>query len=313
MTTSFFCLFNSRLLFLFRLFLTKCKSFLSWLIPNKKGLPSIRSYYCTSSVISKSELNLTSWRLLFDVFPPVLNAMYAKAPTVLLAALLAGHAVAKTGIGGCVSSATVKYGGGSLIWYVPDTGEICEFLDCGGGRAPPKTTVPGCNGYEGTATYSPSFLPGFGASATPTSTEISAPASTSASTPTPTSASASASSSDSASGESSSESSGESSGSATTSAASSASVPGTTTGVTSDATITPAPTATLETSTRITSNGESSAPTGSSTGGSFQGAEPASTSTSSASNVSEGAAMPTAALNGAMGVAVGLVAGMAML
>ncbi len=44
------------------------------------------------------------------------------------AALLAGHAAAKTDIAGCVSSQTVAYGGASLIWYVPDTGEICEFL-----------------------------------------------------------------------------------------------------------------------------------------------------------------------------------------
>ncbi|KAI0427664.1 hypothetical protein F5Y09DRAFT_25850 [Xylaria sp. FL1042] len=84
------------------------------------------------------------------------------------AAILAGHAVAKTDIAGCVSSQTVAYGGASLIWYVPDTGEICAFLDCGGGLAPPKTTVPGCPDYKGTATYSPSYLPGFGSAATST-------------------------------------------------------------------------------------------------------------------------------------------------
>jgi hypothetical protein len=33
--------------------------------------------------------------------------------------------------------------------YDPDTGEICDLLDCGGGRAPPKTTVPGCPLYNG--------------------------------------------------------------------------------------------------------------------------------------------------------------------
>ncbi|KAI0114444.1 hypothetical protein GGR51DRAFT_504428 [Nemania sp. FL0031] len=88
--------------------------------------------------------------------------------TILTAAFLIGHAACKTDIAGCVSSETVVYGGASLIWYVPGTGEICEFLDCGGGRAPPKTTVPGCAAYEGTATYSPSYLPGFGASATST-------------------------------------------------------------------------------------------------------------------------------------------------
>jgi hypothetical protein len=89
------------------------------------------------------------------------------------AALLAGHVTAKTDIAGCVSSQTVAYGGASLIWYVPDTGEICEFLDCGGGRAPPKTTVPGCIGYEGTATYSPRYLSGFGAATSTASSSAS--------------------------------------------------------------------------------------------------------------------------------------------
>ncbi|KAH6981216.1 hypothetical protein BKA56DRAFT_617014 [Ilyonectria sp. MPI-CAGE-AT-0026] len=83
-----------------------------------------------------------------------------------LAALLlaASPAVARTDIAGCTSSAgvaTASNGGGlyaTVIWYVPDTGELCEFLDCGGGRAPPKTTVPGCPAYEGTETYSPQYL-----------------------------------------------------------------------------------------------------------------------------------------------------------
>lgn len=70
----------------------------------------------------------------------------------------AALAVARTDLSGCVSSETVRYGGASLLWYVPGTGEVCEFLDCGGGRAPPKTTVPGCAAYEGTETYSPSFI-----------------------------------------------------------------------------------------------------------------------------------------------------------
>lgn len=41
----------------------------------------------------------------------------------------------------------------------------CELLDCGGGRAPPKTNVPGCGNYKGTASYSPTYLPGFGTEA----------------------------------------------------------------------------------------------------------------------------------------------------
>ncbi|KAK7518748.1 hypothetical protein IWZ03DRAFT_374554 [Phyllosticta citriasiana] len=87
-------------------------------------------------------------------------------PALLATAILATGALAKTDLSGCTSSSTVAYGGASIIWYVPGTGEICEALDCGGGRAPPKTTVPGCPAYSGTATYSPSFLPGYGAGAT---------------------------------------------------------------------------------------------------------------------------------------------------
>ena len=81
------------------------------------------------------------------------------------ALLLAAPVAAKTDIGGCVSSATRnQWGEASMIWYVPGTGEVCELLDCGGGRAPPKTNVPGCGNYKGTAEYQPTFLPGFGAS-----------------------------------------------------------------------------------------------------------------------------------------------------
>ena len=61
---------------------------------------------------------------------------------------------ARTDLSGCTSTTA----GASLIYYVPGTGEICKFLDCGGGRAPPKTTVPGCPAYSGTETHSPEFL-----------------------------------------------------------------------------------------------------------------------------------------------------------
>ncbi|KAF2427276.1 hypothetical protein EJ08DRAFT_699726 [Tothia fuscella] len=77
--------------------------------------------------------------------------------------------LAKTDLSGCTSSKLVVNGGASLLYYVPSNGEICAPLDCGGGRAPPKSTVPGCAAYVGTETYSPSFLPNFGA-ATPTAT-----------------------------------------------------------------------------------------------------------------------------------------------
>lgn len=88
----------------------------------------------------------------------------APAITKLLAAaaLLSVPAVARTNLAGCVSTEVpymTRYV--SLLWYDPDTGEICEFLDCGGGRAPPKTTVPGCPLYSGTETVTPSFWEGF--------------------------------------------------------------------------------------------------------------------------------------------------------
>ncbi|KND86461.1 hypothetical protein TOPH_08942 [Tolypocladium ophioglossoides CBS 100239] len=88
------------------------------------------------------------------------------APALALALgalLLAAPALARTDLTGCtyydsvvVASHDAPYA--TRVWYVPDTGEVCGFLDCGGGRAPPKTTVPGCPQYSGTATYSPSFI-----------------------------------------------------------------------------------------------------------------------------------------------------------
>ncbi|KAI0449256.1 hypothetical protein F5B21DRAFT_60699 [Xylaria acuta] len=201
------------------------------------------------------------------------------------AALLAGHAAAKTDIAGCVSSETVAYGGASLIWYVPGTGEICEFLDCGGGRAPPKTTVPGCAGYEGTSSYSPSYLPGFGATATPTS---SSPAETPA-----TESSASE----------------ESSSSESDSASASVSISTSTSKV---ASIT-SPPATILTRTAISSaavetqTGSSSDVTPSSAAGS------GSVGSSTSSTPTNGAALPTAAVKGAFGVMAGLAVGVAML
>jgi len=99
-------------------------------------------------------------------------------------ATLATLAAAKTDLSGCTSSDVIAYGGASVLYYVPGTGEICSFLDCGGGTAPPKTTVPGCPLYSGTATYSPSFLPGFkdGSAAAVSSTTYAAVTTTSPST-----------------------------------------------------------------------------------------------------------------------------------
>lgn len=77
-------------------------------------------------------------------------------------------ALARTDFSGCTSfTSTVtinptahEYGNvyGSVVYYDPDTLEICTVPDCGGGRAPPKTGVPGCPLYSGTATVTPSFL-----------------------------------------------------------------------------------------------------------------------------------------------------------
>ncbi|KAH8885405.1 hypothetical protein GQ53DRAFT_751136 [Thozetella sp. PMI_491] len=80
----------------------------------------------------------------------------------LVAIFLASHqALAKTDLEGCTSTTVlVEQYFASVIYYLPDTGEICSFLDCGGGRAPPKTTKPGCEGYIGTETVTPSFLSG---------------------------------------------------------------------------------------------------------------------------------------------------------
>lgn len=107
---------------------------------------------------------------------------------LLTTALFAAGTLARTDLEGCVSSKTIAYGGASLLWYVPGTGEICEFLDCGGGRAPPKTTVPGCDAYKGTATYSPNYLAGYGPNAAPTSSSVVASASSAAASPSVTAA-----------------------------------------------------------------------------------------------------------------------------
>lgn len=88
------------------------------------------------------------------------------ALTLLALTLFSPSAAARTDLSGCTSftsTVTVRpepgYGNtdDSIIWYVPDSLEICEGVDCGGGRAPPKS-VPGCPLYEGTETVTPRFL-----------------------------------------------------------------------------------------------------------------------------------------------------------
>jgi hypothetical protein len=104
--------------------------------------------------------------------------------TIISIAALATLAMAKTDYEGCTSSQTVAYGGASMIYWDPTNGEICAPLDCGGGRAPPKTTVPGCAAYEGTASYAPSYLPGWGEMTSSATSEMSMATSTAEGYPT---------------------------------------------------------------------------------------------------------------------------------
>ena len=101
---------------------------------------------------------------------------------LVVTALLAVFTKARTDLTGCTSTDVSSPAGASIAWYIPDTGELCEFLDCGGGRAPPKTTVPGCPGYSGTASYSPSYLTGYVQATASSSSAASASASASTST-----------------------------------------------------------------------------------------------------------------------------------
>ncbi|KAJ5814682.1 hypothetical protein N7474_006459 [Penicillium riverlandense] len=88
-----------------------------------------------------------------------------KALSLPIILSLTGLTTARTVLSGCVSSLTTdQYHEASMIWYVPGTGEICAFPDCGGGTAPPKTDQPGCPLYTGTATLTSSYLPGWGPS-----------------------------------------------------------------------------------------------------------------------------------------------------
>ncbi|EAW12171.1 putative cell surface protein [Aspergillus clavatus NRRL 1] len=104
--------------------------------------------------------------------------------SLVLATTLATSAYARTDLAGCVSSQTRnQWNEASMIWYVPETGEICDIPDCGGGRAPPKHDNPACPGqYTGTATYEPSYLPGYGPGAVASTSTLAATASASATT-----------------------------------------------------------------------------------------------------------------------------------
>lgn len=58
---------------------------------------------------------------------------------------------------GCSSHSYTTCEDKIVHWFDPDDGMICDPLDCGGGRAPPKHG-PGCAGYTGTETRGTSYL-----------------------------------------------------------------------------------------------------------------------------------------------------------
>ncbi|KAL2691379.1 hypothetical protein Neosp_001764 [[Neocosmospora] mangrovei] len=70
-------------------------------------------------------------------------------PLLMLAKLAAGI--------GCNTHSFTTCDDGIVHWYDPEDGQICDPLDCGGGRAPPKKN-PGCDGYTGTEVRTISYL-----------------------------------------------------------------------------------------------------------------------------------------------------------
>lgn len=78
-------------------------------------------------------------------------------PLLVLAKLAAGI--------GCNTHSYTTCDDGIVHWFDPEDGQICDPLDCGGGRAPPKKN-PGCAGYTGTEVRTISYLSCWKASAT---------------------------------------------------------------------------------------------------------------------------------------------------
>ncbi|KAL8377197.1 hypothetical protein RB595_008058 [Gaeumannomyces hyphopodioides] len=105
--------------------------------------------------------------------------------TVLLGALaiLGGLVEGKTDLAGCTKYTTTVGNVASIVWFIPDTLEVCTLIDCGGGRAPPKSK-PGCPLYQGPETVTPSFL-----ESNPFKTSASASSSAPSTLATPTSSS----------------------------------------------------------------------------------------------------------------------------
>ncbi|KAK0750551.1 hypothetical protein B0T18DRAFT_129607 [Schizothecium vesticola] len=76
-------------------------------------------------------------------------------------------------------------------YFDPNNGELCGGLDCGGGRAPPRTDVPGCPQYKGTELpittpqYLPCWTPPGGASTKTTAADSATKSGSSSATVTP--------------------------------------------------------------------------------------------------------------------------------
>lgn len=75
-------------------------------------------------------------------------------------ALLALLELAKPALGvGCNTHTFTTCADGITHWYDPEDGQICDLVDCGGGRAPVKDPKPlGCAGYTGTEVETVSYL-----------------------------------------------------------------------------------------------------------------------------------------------------------
>lgn len=107
------------------------------------------------------------------IIPLYGTRMFIRTPTIpaflpLLfhIVLLPNPSLARTDLEGCTRTDVSSPAGASYAWYVPGTGELCDFLDCGGGAGAPRYDVPGCPMYTGTSSYEPSYLPGYSAVST---------------------------------------------------------------------------------------------------------------------------------------------------
>lgn len=84
-----------------------------------------------------------------------------KTSIIFLISSLAPFAFATTNFAGCTRTSALLRDSDSytVFWWNPELKEQCIQLDCGGGRAPVKTHVPGCGGYSGTETVTPTGWP----------------------------------------------------------------------------------------------------------------------------------------------------------